>query len=250
MTGSEEPPQFRLAYVPGVTPSKWVRIWNERLPDIPLTLLQLSVAEARDALRDGTADAGLVRLPVDRTVLSAIPLYEETTVVVVPKDHVVAAVDEVTVQDLADEIVLHPLDDVLEWAQLPGQPAFERPATTEDAVELVAAGIGVLVVPQSLARLHHRKDLTYRPVTDAPVSSIALSWPEDATTDMVEDFIGIVRGRTVNSTRGRPAAQDKAKAKAEPKKQPKRPDAAGGRRKPPAAKKAQGARRGKPRRRS
>jgi DNA-binding transcriptional LysR family regulator len=249
VTGSEEPPQFRLAYVPGVTPSKWVRIWNERLPDIPLTLLQLSVAEARDALRDGAADAGLVRLPVDRTVFSAIALYEETTVVVVPKDHVVAAVDEVTVQDLADEIVLHPLDDVLDWSQLPGQPAFERPATTEDAVELVAAGIGVLVVPQSLARLHHRKDLTYRPVTDAPVSSIALSWPEDATTDMVEDFIGIVRGRTVNSTRGRPAAQDKAKAKAEPKKQPKRPDAAGGRRKPPAAKKAQGARRGKPRRR-
>lgn len=250
MTGSEEPPQFRLAYVPGVTPSKWVRIWNERLPDIPLTLLQLSVAEARDALRDGAADAGLVRLPVDRTVFSAIPLYEETTVVVVPKDHVVAAVDEVTTEDLADEIVLHPMDDVLDWSQPPGQPAFERPATTEDAVELVAAGIGVLVVPQSLARLHHRKDLTYRPVTDAPVSSIALSWPEDATTDLVEDFIGIVRGRTVNSTRGRPAAQDKAKAKAEPKKQPKRPDAAGGRRKPPAAKKAQGARRGKPRRRS
>lgn len=249
MTGSEEPPQFRLAYVPGVTPSKWVRIWNERLPDIPLTLLQLSVAEARDALRDGAADAGLVRLPVDRTVFSAIALYEETSVVVVPKDHVVAAVDEVTVEDLADEIVLHPLDDVLDWSQLPGQPAFERPATTEDAVELVAAGIGVLVVPQSLARLHHRKDLTYRPVTDAPVSSIALSWPEEATTDMVEDFIGIVRGRTVNSTRGRPATQDKAKAKAEPKKQPKRPEAAGGRRKPPAAKKAQGARRGKPRRR-
>ncbi|WP_405641342.1 LysR substrate-binding domain-containing protein [Streptomyces sp. NBC_00019] len=250
MTGSEEPPQFRLAYVPGVTPSKWVRIWNERLPDIPLTLLQLSVAEARDALRGGAADAGLVRLPVDRTVFSAIPLYDETTVVVVPKDHVVAAVDEVTTEDLADEIVLHPLDDVLEWSQVPGQPAFERPATTEDAVELVAAGIGVLVVPQSLARLHHRKDLTYRPVTDAPVSSIALSWPEDATTDMVEDFIGIVRGRTVNSTRGRPATQDKAKAKAEPKKQPKRPDAAGGRRKPPAAKKTQGAKRGKPRRRS
>jgi DNA-binding transcriptional LysR family regulator len=262
VTGSEEPPQFRLAYVPGVTPAKWVRIWNERLPDIPLTLLQLPAAEAREVLRDGAADAGLVRLPVDRTVFSAIPLYEETTVVVVPKDHVIAAVEEVTVEDLTDEIVLHPLDDVLGWERPPGQPAFERPATTEDAVELVAAGIGVLVVPQSLARLHHRKDLTYRPVVDAPVSAVALSWREDATTDMVEDFIGIVRGRTVNSTRGRPAAADKAKAKAEPKKgqpskqQPGRADAAGGRRKPPAGKKAQGAKkaqaakRGKPRRRS
>ncbi|MDN3025812.1 LysR family substrate-binding domain-containing protein [Streptomyces sp. S.PB5] len=256
MTGSEESPQFRLAYVPGATPAKWVRIWQERLPDIPLTLLQLSGTEAVDALREGAADAGLVRLPVDRTFFSAIPLYTETTVVVVPKDHVIAAVEEVALEDLADETVLHPLDDVFDWDRPPGEPAFERPATTEDAVELVAAGIGVLVVPQSLARLYHRRDLTYRPVTDGPESSVALSWPEESTTDLVEDFIGIVRGRTVNSTRGRTAPQatetpkKKARAAQTQAKQPKRPDASGGRRKPPAAKKAQGAKRGKPRRRS
>ncbi|MEX1658176.1 LysR substrate-binding domain-containing protein [Streptomyces pseudovenezuelae] len=203
MTDSPEPPSFRLAYVPGVTPAKWVRIWNERLPDIRLELVQVAPAEARDVLRDGGADAGLVRLPVDRTVFSAIPLYTETSVVVVPKDHVVTAVEEVTLEDLADEVVLHPLDDVIGWEQPPGEPAFERPATTADAIELVAANIGVLVVPQSLARLHHRRDLTYRPLTDAPQSEIALAWREDATTDMVEDFIGIVRGRTVNSSRGR-----------------------------------------------
>lgn len=203
MTGSEVPRSFRLAYVPGVTPTKWVRIWNERLPDVPLTLVAVSTAEVFGVLRNGGADAGFVRLPVDREDLSAIPLYTETTVVVAPRDHIVAAVDEVASEDLADEIVLHPLDDTLDWELPPGRPAFERPATTEDAVELVAAGVGLLVVPQSLARLHHRKDLTYRPVTDAPESRVALSWPEDATTDLVEDFIGIVRGRTVNSTRGR-----------------------------------------------
>ncbi|MFI8485593.1 LysR substrate-binding domain-containing protein [Streptomyces rubrogriseus] len=203
MTGSEAPPSFRLAYIPGVTPDKWVRIWNERLPDVPLALTQVPAAEAAGVLLGGDADVGLVRLPVDRTVLSAIPLYTETTVVLVPKDHLVTAADEVTVGDIADEIVLHPLDDVLDWERLPGRPALERPATTADAVELVAAGIGVLLVPLSLARLHHRKDLTYRTVADAPESSVALSWPEDAHTDRVEDFIGIVRGRTVNSTRGR-----------------------------------------------
>ncbi|MEV6586955.1 LysR substrate-binding domain-containing protein [Streptomyces acidicola] len=206
MTGSDVSPSFRLAYVPGVTPAKWVRIWNERLPDVPLTLVPVPAAEAADALRDERADAALLRLPVDRTVFSAIPLYTETTVVIVPKDHLATAVDEVSVEDLADDVVFHPLDDVLGWDPPPGRPALERPATTADAIELVAAGVGVLVVPQSLARLHHRKDLTYRPLVDAPRSSVALSWPEDATTDLVEDFIGIVRGRTVNSTRGRTAA--------------------------------------------
>lgn len=199
-----------------MTPTKWVRIWNERLPDIPLALLQVTATEAFGVLRDRGADAGFVRLPVDDTDLSAIPLYTETTVVVIPKDHVVAAVEEVTCEDLADEVVLHPLDDTLGWERPPGEPAFERPATTADAIELVAAGIGLLVVPQSLARLHHRKDLTYRPVTDAPESRIALSWPQDATTDLVEDFIGIVRGRTVNSSRGRakPAEEKKQPQKA------------------------------------
>ncbi|WP_433396118.1 LysR family transcriptional regulator substrate-binding protein [Streptomyces sp. CA-146814] len=226
MTGSDTPsatpPSFRLAYVPGVTPTKWVRVWHERLPDTPLELVQVPPAEAGRLLADGGAEAGLVRLPVDRDVLSAIPLYTETTVVVIPKDHAVTAAEEVTLPDLADEIVLHPLDDVLDWETLPGRPALERPASTADAVELVAAGVGVLLVPQSLARLHHRKDLTYRPVLEAPESRVALSWPqEEPTPDLVEEFIGIVRGRTVNSTRGRaatpppqPSAKEKAKAKA------------------------------------
>ncbi|WP_431684037.1 LysR family transcriptional regulator substrate-binding protein [Kitasatospora sp. KL5] len=205
------PSSFRLAYVPGVTPAKWVRVWGERLPDVPLALVAVAAAEGAGVLQDGGADAGLVRLPVDKAVLNAIPLYTETTVVVFPKDHWLAAADEVTTGELAEDIVLHPLDDTLAWEGLPGLPAFERPATTADAIELVAAGIGLLVVPQSLARLHHRRDLTYRPLTDAPQSQIALSWPQDRTTDLVEEFIGIVRGRTANSSRGRTQPADRAK---------------------------------------
>ncbi|MFE3739467.1 LysR family substrate-binding domain-containing protein [Streptomyces sp. NPDC059134] len=251
MTGSDTPPSFRLAYVPGVTPTKWVRIWHERLPEVPLALEGVSAAEAPGMLRGRGADAGFVRLPMDRTGLSAIPLYTETTVVVVPKDHAVAAVEEVSAADLADEVVLHPLDDTLEWERPPGLPAIERPATTVDAVELVAAGVGLLVVPQSLARLHHRKDLTYRPVTDAPESRVALSWPEDETSDLVEHFIGIVRGRTVNSTRGPAAPAPASAAKAKPKPKPKPASKAAPRRAGGAGKPAKGgAKRGKPRRRS
>jgi DNA-binding transcriptional LysR family regulator len=194
---------FRLAYVPGVTPSKWVRTWHERLPEATLTLVRVTAEEAEAAVRSRDADAALLRLPVDREGLHAIPLYTETTVVVVPKDHFLAAGDELSAEELADDVVLHPLDDVLEWTEpLPGKPAIERPATTADAVELVAAGVGLLVMPQSLARLHHRKELTYRPLPTAPTSQVALSWLENETTDLMEQLIGIVRGRTVNSSRG------------------------------------------------
>ncbi|MEU8769669.1 LysR family substrate-binding domain-containing protein [Streptomyces griseus] len=269
MTGSDIPSSFRLAYVPGVTPTKWVRVWHERLPDTPLELVQATAADAPGLLAGRGADAGLVRLPVDRDVLAAIPLYTETTVVVIPKDHVATAAEEVSLAELADEIVLHPLDDVLDWETPPGRPAVERPATTADAIELVAAGVGVLLVPQSLARLHHRKDLTYRPVPEAPESRVALSWPQaEEAPDLVEEFIGIVRGRTVNSTRGRAAtpprpaqAKDKAKdrSKDRTKDKAKRTGAGGGaggaRSKSAAGRKpqsggrtgGQGGKRGKPR---
>lgn len=195
--------EFRLAYVPGVTPAKWARIWSERMPDVPIRLVPVESTTGAQCLRDGLADVALLRLPLERAGLSVIPLYTEMSVVVVPKEHVFAAVDEVTVADLADESVLHPHDDVLDWLELPGEAAFERPADTSAAIEHVASEVGVLVTPQSLARLHHRRDLTYRPVPDAPQSQVGLVWPTEQDTEHVEEFVGIVRGRTANSSRGR-----------------------------------------------
>ncbi|WP_416063441.1 LysR family substrate-binding domain-containing protein [Rhodococcus indonesiensis] len=203
-------PAFRLGYVPGVTPGKWARVWAERIPDVPLELVPVAAAAGESAVRDGTVDAAVLRLPLPREGLSVINLYTETSVVVVPEEHAVAAVEELDVADLAEETVLHPRDDVLDWAHLPGQEAFERPPTTETAVSYVASEVGVLVVPQSLARLYHRRDLTYRPVTDAPQSQVGLVWLSERTTELVEEFVGIVRGRTANSSRGR---QDESQPK-------------------------------------
>jgi len=206
---ADAPRAFRLGYVPGATPGKWARTWAQRRPDRPLDLVPVPAAEAADLLRAGSVDAALLRLPVDRDGLHAIALYDEAAVVVVPKDHLLAALEEsehVPLAELDDEVLLQPADDVLAWpGPVPGRRPVEQPTTTGLAVELVAAGIGVLVVPQSLARLHHRKDLTYRLLDDAPSAPVALAWPVDATTDDVDDFVGIVRGRTANSSRGRRA---------------------------------------------
>lgn len=197
-----DPAAFRLGYVPGVTPGKWARVWAERRPREPLELVMASTAEAVEAVRTGAVDAAVVRLPIDRTGLHAIPLYTETTVALVPKDHLLTAAEEAVVADLADEVVLHPGDDPLVWPTgRPGRAAEYAPPTTAEAVELVAAGVGVLVLPQSLARLHHRRDLTYRPLTDAPGSGVVLTWPDAENSALMEEFIGVVRGRTVNSSR-------------------------------------------------
>lgn len=197
---------FRVLVVPGVNPDRWLRVWRERLADVPLELVVVEPPDAEPALRAGGADVAILRLPVDRDALSAIPLYTEETVVVAARDHVFSVAEEVTPSDLSDETVVRPDDDLVGWADAPGEPFAGGPvATTADAVDLVAAGIGVVLLPQSVARLHHRRGLVSRPVTDAPGSVVALTWLTDTHDDLTEEFIGIVRGRTAGSSRGRGA---------------------------------------------
>jgi DNA-binding transcriptional LysR family regulator len=197
------PLSLTVGYVPGVTPAKWARTWAQRHPEVPLQLHAVAAADAADALRVGSVDVALLRPPADTSGLAVIPLYEETTVAVMPTDHILAAVDTISPADLDGELILIPHDDVVAWAATPGIRADHRPENAKDATELVAAGIGVLIVPQSLARLHHRKDITYRPITDAPTCPVALAFPEGPQQDLVEEFIGIVRGRKPSSSRVR-----------------------------------------------
>ena len=207
------PSSLTLGYVPGGTPARWTRIWAERHPDVPLNLRAISAAEAADEVRAGSVDVALLRLPADTSALAVIPLYEETTVAVVPTDHLLSAADEITSADLDGEPILLPLDDVVAWVNAPGIPIDHRPEATTAAMELVAAGSGALIVPQSLARLYHRRDLTYRPIADAPTCPVALAFPEGPQSPLVEEFIGIVRGRKPGSSRGQPQAAPKRTAR-------------------------------------
>ena len=174
---------MRLGYVTGATPDKWARAWRERRSE-PLELVQVTEADQERVIRAGEVDMALVRLPVERDGLHLIPLYEELPVAVLSVDDELTLLDEVTTDDLADK---HQ-----GWTGL----------TTREAVETVAAGTGVLVVPMSVARLHHRKDVTYRTVADLASTTIGLTWLVDNDDPRVQAFIGIVRGRSERSSRG------------------------------------------------
>jgi DNA-binding transcriptional LysR family regulator len=177
---------FTIAFVPGVTLTKWTTAWQERHPGVPLAFEPSSDASQLEALRAGDAHVAFVRLPVDSDGLNVVPLYEETPVVVVPKDHPASVVESVTL------------------AELEGEDRVSADLGAADAVELVAAGGGIVVVPQSIARLHARKDVVARPVTDAEPTRIAIAWVDGEADPLIDEFVGIVRGRTANSSRGEP----------------------------------------------
>ncbi|WP_457205133.1 LysR substrate-binding domain-containing protein [Nocardioides sp. P5_C9_2] len=196
-------PTLRIGFVTGATPDKWARAWRERRREA-LELVPVTEDEQVRGVLDGSLDMALVRLPVDtagtggRGELHCIRLYDEVPVAVAGLEHVIGAADELTLEDLADEQLVRP--HASGWT-----PAAEQldwpPMSEQDAIETVAAGTGVVVVPMSIARLFQRKDVVTRPVTDLDPTTIALVWLRDRDDDVTQAFVGVVRGRRITSSR-------------------------------------------------
>lgn len=196
-----------IGVVVGVTPDRWVRVWRERLPDVPLRIVP--VDDVREALRSGVVMA-FARLPLGGRAddeVHAIPLWDETPVVVAAKSHPVKLFDAVTEADIADEELY--------------------PGWDESVLDIVAAGHGIARMPQSVLRATGRRDVVARPISDAEPTRVGLVWLRTTTGELVDEFIGIVRGRTANSSRG--IATEPAPKRAEPKRpdprKPARPEA-------------------------
>jgi len=189
---------FDVGFVTGATPDKWARTWRERYTRDPLELVPVTEDEQETGIRDGALDMALVRLPIDRDGLHCIPLYDELPVAVMGVEHLLTLAEEVTLADLADEQLVLPHRSG--WTPQAEQLAWPA-MSVADAVEVVASGTGVVIVPMSIARLHHRKDVTYRVVTDLEPTKVGLAWRIDNEDEWVQRFIGIVRGRTERSSR-------------------------------------------------
>lgn len=154
----------------------------------------------------------------------SIRLYEELPVVILPVDHVLTVLDEVPVEELAEEFLLQPASDIpayeevsRTWRESAGRIVPEG-LTDKETIELVAAGVGLYIVPMSIARFYHRKDLTYRPVAGLGTYPVHLVWPRapkgeprsEELEALLQDFIGIVRGRTATSDHGSETRQARA----------------------------------------
>lgn len=213
---------FRISVVPGVTPDKWARIWARRRPDHPLEIVHLDEAEQLTGIRDGSVAMGFVRLPVDTDGLHLIPLYHEVPVVVLAKEHPYADLDRVDLADLGGEHLLQDPAEVPGWAEVAdevrdGTRLTLPPMTVKQAVEVVASGTGIVVLPMSVARMHHRKDVAAIPVDGVPETRIGLAWLRENDSPLVEEFVGVVRGRTEHSSRGvSPAEPKQAKKEKRP----------------------------------
>ncbi|PWW67127.1 LysR family transcriptional regulator [Actinokineospora spheciospongiae] len=139
------------------------------------------IGEQSGLLRAGEADAALLRFPHDDPAgFAHEELLTEQDVAVLPRTHRLATRGSLTMADLDGEQFPH-------W---PGHPPNGGPLVRDTAqlMQLIALGRTIALLPGS-ARQHLRPDLVSVPVTDAPMTTMAIAWPEDSRSRPLAAFV-------------------------------------------------------------
>lgn len=204
--GRGETGRLALGFVGSATHDvlpRLLRGFRERAPDVSVGLVELSSQAQAEALAARRIAAGLLRLPVADPGIAVLPLLEERLVAALPDFHPLARQGALSLSALADEpLVLfrrenNPAfyDDVVDACRAAGfsprilQEAWEMLTV----VSVVAAGLGVSVVPASVQGLRPQ-GVAYRPLTDAAVRLVvALAWRPADASPMVEALVDVAR---------------------------------------------------------
>jgi DNA-binding transcriptional LysR family regulator len=152
------------------------------------------VGEQAVLLREGHADVALLRFPHDDADGFAYEeLYTEQDVAVLPRTHRLADRESLTMADLAGEQLPH-------W---PGRPPNGGPLVRDSAqlMQLIALGRTIALLPASCER-HLRAELVRVPIADAPTSTLAIAWPEDARSAPLATLIEAAVGCAVSPPPG------------------------------------------------
>jgi LysR family hydrogen peroxide-inducible transcriptional activator len=161
--GSSDPLQgsIRLGLIPTVAPYVLPTLLAglaDRLPALDLRLIEDQTERLLTGLREGSVDAALIALPAESSGITEIPIYDEDFVLAVPPGHPLAGKRRVPPTALA-ELPLLLLDeghclrdqalDVCRNAGVHAELANTRAASLATAVQCVAGGLGVTLIPQS-----------------------------------------------------------------------------------------------------
>jgi DNA-binding transcriptional LysR family regulator len=148
-----------------------VRRYRARHPEIHLELGEASTLEQLDAVERDLVDVALVRGPVSAPALRTEVIYQEAFVVALPNDHALVVRGRLSLKSLGTEpIVLFPRhlapifhDQIVEMCRDAGFVPDVRveAADYQTMLSLVAAGLGVSLVPASVSNLA-RAGVTYR----------------------------------------------------------------------------------------
>ncbi len=161
--------------------------FRDRHPAVPVALMEMDAAQQCEALSAGRVDVGLLRPPIGHPAVETAPLLAEPFVVALPAGHALAGRRRITplLLDGAAMVLYPPEAPPQGFAQVL-RPWFDahgilpcraqEARTLHTAVGLVAAGIGLALVPASVGRLGVR-GVVFRPLAaEPPQAEVWLAW--------------------------------------------------------------------------
>ena len=173
-----------------------VRNAIDQVPQMPLMLQENFTARLLDMLRSGELDCAILAEPFPDTNLAVAPLYDEPFLVAVPRSHPMASHERINAEALKQETMLllgtghcfrdHVLEVCPEFARFSSnaegiRKSFEG-SSLETIKHMVAAGMGVTVVPQLSVPPEPHPHIAYIPFEDpVPTRRVVLAWRRSFT---------------------------------------------------------------------
>jgi DNA-binding transcriptional LysR family regulator len=180
-----------------------LKVFRQRFPGVEIELHELKAFELVQALHQGRIHVGLVRLPVQDELLSLEPILEEKLVVALPEQHPLAERPRLAFRDLAGEAFLLPPRQLApgfyeQLADLAQQAGFTlrigaEASQLQTILNLVAAGMGITLVPESVMQMSGRGVVFKRLPEPSPTMEIAVAWRRDDPSQVLQAFLEVVR---------------------------------------------------------
>lgn len=196
---------LRLTFVASAAPELVPSIaiaFRKRYPHVTFELKNMNTIKQVEALTAGTVDAGFVRLPLTAPGLSIIALHSEPFAVVISKSHPLAR-GPFTLKQLANEpFVAYARQWAPEfndaWTGICRRNGFsphivQETAEMDTALALVAAGMGVALVPEGLAK-RQRKNLVVKSlIQEKTRSEIGIAILKSSDNIPVKNLLAIAK---------------------------------------------------------
>ncbi len=187
-----------------------LRVYRERFPAVEVALRELTTQEQLRALEEEYIHVGLLRLPISAPLVHVEVVRREPIVCVLPEEHPLAMRERIAVPLLAQEpFVLQASQrgagysaQLLQLCLSSGFSPNVIQEVTEmhTIVSLVAAGMGVSLVPLSAQNIRSQ-GVVYRELEGtATLTEMAVAWLHDTQSALVQNFLAVARETAIHLT--------------------------------------------------
>lgn len=184
-----------------------VQSFQQKFPKVELELHEVTLQQEIQMLKNHQLDVIFQRSPSfeqNDPALSFQPILEEYFVVALPTTHALADRTKISLQALADDEIILPSLDVLPFYEkivtLCREAGFEpkinqavRVTGVVTLLSLVAAGVGVSILPNHVQTLH-REGIVYRSLQNAALNrQMAVVWRQEDSSIVLRQFLKVIQ---------------------------------------------------------